>query len=54
MDLCQVGKLIYELSRVNIKMLSPALLANQTFSAFRIAAHVLALLLMDLALRVYR
>lgn len=35
-------------------MFSPALLAYETLSAFRIAAHVLALLFVNLALRVYQ
>lgn len=39
---------------MNVKMFSPALLAYETLSAFRITAHVLALLFVNLALRVYQ
>ncbi len=50
-DLCDVGQLVDELGRVDVQVLPPALLADHPLGALRVAAHVLAGLLVDLALR---
>jgi hypothetical protein len=50
----QIFELVYELRGMDIQMLPAALLANDPFCAFGVAAHELAHLLVDLALRVYQ
>jgi len=52
MDLGQVLKFIYKLSRMNLQMFPFANLANQIFCTFRIAAEVFTYFFVKLALRV--
>lgn len=52
MDVCDVGYLVDELGWVDVQVLLAALLADESFGALRIAAHVFTDLLVDLALRV--
>ena len=52
MNFSQIGQLIYKLSRVDVQVLSSTFLANKTFGAFRVDAHILTYLLVHLALGV--
>ncbi len=45
----QICKLIDELSRMDIEVLFSALLADESLGTFRVTAHVLTYLLVDLA-----
>lgn len=54
MDVLQVLELVDELRGMDVQVLPPAFLADDSLGAFGVAAHVLADLLVDLALRVYQ
>jgi hypothetical protein len=49
-NFCQISEFIDKLRRMNVKMLGPTLFADESLGAFGIDAHVLAYLLVDLAL----
>ena len=54
MDVLQVLQLVDELCRVDVQVLTTAFLTDDTLGAFRVTTHVLAYLLVDLALGVYQ
>lgn len=54
MDLAQVAQLVDKLGRVDVQVVRSAFLADQPLRTFGVDAHVLADLLVDVALGVYQ